>query len=123
MFEIVGDSVLRVEEVKTRKQTATVRMFHDMVYHTKVTADKASITADGEDVVTVTARIYNWENNFRVGDDRDVHFEVDGVPVGSVQAVNGIATIEVRASNPGYLTIRTSNPDIRNGDVLVTAIA
>ncbi|MFD0591151.1 hypothetical protein ACFQZE_24435 [Paenibacillus sp. GCM10027627] len=118
-FVIEGDTVLSVSEIKTRTQTVTVMAYHDMVYNSKLTTDKAKIAPNNTEFATVTARIFSWDGNFRVGDNRPVIFMINGIKMQPVNAVNGIASIQVRASSLEQIVVKTANAELRNGDVVI----
>lgn len=120
MLEIVGNKVHNVEEIVTPNQTAIVRTFHDMLYHTEITVDKPSIASDGVNTATITATIKNYLGEVQTASTEPVVFEINGLQSDPIIPVNGAANITYQSTVPGVKTIKTVVPNYRNGEIEVT---
>ena len=94
---------------------------YDMEYHVKLIVDKPTISADGEDIATVTAKVYNYLDEPQSDFTGDIIFELDG-ETQAVQTTNGEASITVQSLEPGKMIIRTTIPNFRNGEIEVEAV-
>jgi hypothetical protein len=114
MLEVIGNTVMQVKEVQTKRQKAIVKEFHDMVNHVKLTATKTSILADGTDKTTITAKAYDYQENRTADKDVLVVLYVDG------QKVEG-QTIDLTSTTPGQIEIKAEGEGIRGGVLVVEA--
>lgn len=105
-YEIVGYQVFKVEEVKTKKQTAIVKMHYDFVYHTRLSHENGKVIAE----------VYDWQGNPSDDYDGTIIFEFEGQTI-DVQAIDGKATIDFDVEEAGEYTVRTVNQYMRNGEV------
>lgn len=103
MFEIHGNEVLQVQEMQTKTQTAIVKTFYDMLYHTKLEINNK-----------VKASVYNYLNELQTDYVGNVIFDVDGT-ITEIPVSNGIAEIDVTAP----CTIKTVNEGFRNSEITI----
>lgn len=107
--------VMKVERV----DDTVIETHHCMFYAVTLQTDKTEITADGVDVAKVTAIIRNWQGQL-TGEDREMAFIVNGNIVAAF-AINGVATINVTATEPGEIIVRSMIPGYDNGGVIIRA--
>jgi hypothetical protein len=109
MFNILQNGqVLEVIEVSTGTQTATIEKHYDMIYHTVLEYTTGQ----------VKATVYNYLNELQTGFTDSITFDYDGSQV-TVVPVNGVATIDFTSAVPGDHVVKTVNPNIRNGEVII----
>lgn len=120
LFEVLNGQVLKVENVKTNIQTATVKIYYDQEFHIKLTTDKSTISANGIDTATITAKIYDYQNNFIDSFASNISFEIDG-NVQTVKASKGVSTISFSSSVVGEYEVFASVPNYRGASIKVVA--
>ncbi|MFC2948521.1 hypothetical protein [Virgibacillus sediminis] len=120
-FEVKSKGeVLSVKEVMTSNQTVKVKTYFDQEFHTKLTTDKETITADGSAGTTITATVYNYLDEPQAEWSGDIIFELDGEQQ-TILTTNGQAEITFSTSVPREYTIKTNIPNFRNGEIRVVA--
>lgn len=110
MLEVNGHEVLNVEQIQTASQIATVKTFHDMLYHTEL-AHSAG---------TVTATVKNYLGEVQTGYSTPITFDLNGTQT-TATPTNGVASITVTLQAGGTYTVKTVNQGIRNGEVVINA--
>lgn len=106
---IDGMHVYNKEEVQTKTQLSTVITYVGLAYKTvlEYLADK------------VIARYLDYEGN-PVDYNGEIIFEFEGEQQ-AVQAVNGVAEIPFEVIDSGVYVVKTANPDVENGEVVINA--
>lgn len=117
-LKIVGHEVLKVEEVTTPNQTATVKTHHDMLYKTILTYDSANQKVRAE-VHKFNLSIEQHELDTTYQDVLIFEYETQQI---ETNAVNGLAEIEfVAEAGTGEHVVKTVNPLWNNGEVVINA--
>lgn len=94
--------------VKEVFETFTEEKHYDMKYHTRLSYDS--------EYKKVVAEVWNYLNE-RIEDfGEDIIFEYEGNQI-TVQAVNGVASIDFMADAGLECTVKTVNEKFRNGEV------
>jgi hypothetical protein len=120
-FKIIDNLVYKVITIETKSGQATVEEFYDSKFHIKLSTDKPTITANGTDAATITAKVYNYLDEPQTDWTGEIIFELDGEQQ-AIQTTNGEVSITVQSEDTGKLVIRTAIPNFRNGEVEVTAV-
>lgn len=111
MEYIIKDKmVYKKETCNTGKQIAIVETYHDLLYHTKLTYDQANNK--------VYAAIHDFKDVLQASFAEPIIFELEGVKQ-EVVPIYGVAQIDFVSEVPGNYTIRTINPSMRNGEVVI----
>ncbi len=98
----------------TEKQPDAYRVDH---YVSKVLVIKLSVND-----TTITATMYNYLNELQENFQGDITFEIDvdgEKDTVEVQAVNGVATLEVDIETDERVVIRTINEEVTNDEVTI----
>lgn len=106
---IDGMHVYNRDDVQTQTQLAIVTAYVGMAYKTVLEYMTGK----------VTAHYLDYEGN-PVDYNGDIIFEFDGEQQ-TVQAINGVAEIPFAVVDPGVYVVRTANPDVENGEVIINA--
>lgn len=106
---IEGMHVYNKEEVQTKTQVVTITTYVGMAYKTVLEF------ANG----VITARYLDYDGN-PVDYNGEIIFEFEGEQL-VTQAVNGVAEIPFKVVDAGVYVVRTANPDIENGEVVINA--
>lgn len=109
-YEILSDYVMEVNEVNTGAQIATIKTFHDMLYHTKLEHDSTNSK--------VKATVYNYLDELQTTYADTIIFEYEGSQV-TATPIDGVATIDFSTTVSGEHTVKTVNTTIRNGEVII----
>jgi hypothetical protein len=119
-YKTVDSVVYTIEEIETSKQTATIEKFYDHEFNTVITGDKYTVSADGNDIVTINAEVHNYLDEPQINWTGDIIFELDGEEQ-VVPTATGRAEITFSTSVPGEYIIKTTISNLRNGEVKVVA--
>lgn len=122
MYERHGHEILSVEEVKTPAQTAIVRRHYTMYAHVRL--DAPAQAAIGQQV-TFGVRLVRWDDeNATVTDyTPTLRVTVDGQDVGTVEPVNGEATVPLQFADPGTYEITVGCPTVKPATVMLEVTA
>jgi hypothetical protein len=98
----------------------TDKKFHG--FNITLTADKATILADGTDASTITATVNDYLGAAAATFTDLIVFNVNGV-ITNVTPTNGVATLQVKSATAGALTVKTENAGyvMNNDSISVTA--
>lgn len=132
--KVVGVSELSAEVVSERlvpiskEQYENPNIFHTSYvkdafvgYLSQLKSDKEKIVANGTDIATITAFIYDWLDVLQTDYKQDVIFEVNGIQQ-AVQPVKGVATVTLSSEEPGEFFVTTVNLD-HNRSVKVVVVS
>lgn len=89
---------------------------HDMKFHTLLTCDKESFLADGEDVVSITVKVYNYLGELQEY-NTPIKFSVEFN--GKIVAEHVGDFLELSTLSKGKHIVRTHIPNYRNGEIKV----
>ena len=120
MYEVITGLVYKVDEIQTKKQKAIVKTYFDQEFHIKLTTDKETINSDGQDVIIITANVYNYLDEQQTVDIVDIVFELDGEKQ-IVPSTNGQAEITFSTNVAGEYIIKTNIPNFRNDEIKAVA--
>ncbi|MFC4101715.1 Ig-like domain-containing protein [Paenibacillus xanthanilyticus] len=84
-----------------------------------LTSDKTVIAPNGRDLLTIQAKVTDWQNKPLAGTSPDIILDVNGSRQ-TVKTVNGEALITLSSAEPGEYLVRTINFD-RNAELKVVA--
>lgn len=107
-FNVKNHVAYKVFTEQTEKQTVIVEEAFDQEFHTKL------FHSNG----IVTASVFNYLDELQEDYNNTIVFEIDK-QAQEVQAVNGNAEIEFSSTVSGDYTIKTNNPNFRNGEVVI----
>ncbi|MCK8487129.1 hypothetical protein M0651_08110 [Paenibacillus sp. MBLB2552] len=86
----------------------------------RMEADKTQIRADGEDTVTVTITVVDWQGQVQKEFNNEVAVELNGIRQ-TVKAAKGVAEVTISSDEPGAYALKTVGLD-RNGDLKVVFV-
>jgi hypothetical protein len=122
MFEVIGNEVFRVTEIKTDTQIAVERINIGYVNKIILQSDKKAILPDSVDKAVITARIYNYLDELQSNYSGIVTYSIDGNTV-EKRIVNGVAeNLEFTSEVTGKFIIKAYIPEFTSDSVEVEVI-
>lgn len=84
---------------------------------TQIVSDKSVIKSDGEEVLTVTITITDWQGKIQSAFNEELNIELNGMKQ-TVKPIKGVAEVTVSSNEPGEFLMRTVGLD-RNAELKV----
>lgn len=91
------------------------------LYFIKLYTDKNTVYPDGKDLLTITAKIYNLENELQTNWKENVIFTIENEEL-EIQIKDGEASMTFSTELSGEFTIKASSPNSSSKNVKVVAI-